>query len=156
MLEDTRAEEWCRHPNRMQHRDGREERCRLRHGGAERLVRSLETRLDDRDRALVLRMSRIRVQMLVQRRRGAEDKCEEERAQRCKGNGSAAVHGPNLFQLWQKRNRVATCWLTTARASCHSDRSGGTEPRGRARRGRSPEGVSERERVNQSLASFCF
>jgi hypothetical protein len=63
--------------------------------------------------------------MLVQRRRGAEDKCEEERAQRCKGNGSAAVHGSNLFQLRQKRNRVATGWLTTARASCHSDRSGG-------------------------------
>ena len=40
----------------------------------------------------MLRMRGIGVQVLVQRGRRTEDEGEQEYAQRCKGNGSAAIH----------------------------------------------------------------
>ncbi len=69
---------------------------------SERRVAGVDPRLDNRDRALVLRMSGVRVEMLVQCGRRTKDAGEEERAERREGDGSAAIHDGDCVAVMQE------------------------------------------------------
>ena len=99
VFERARAEKQGRDRDRLQHRNGRKQRRRFRASGCERRIAGFDPGLDDRDRALMLRMRGIGVQMLVQRRSGAEDKREQKRAQRRESDGSAAVHDADVASV---------------------------------------------------------
>ena len=99
VLENTGALEQSGHPDRMQRGSCRKEFNRSRSGDGERRVTGFDAGLNDRDRALVLWMFRLRVEMIVQRWRSAEDKREQERAERCESDSSAAVHAPDFLAI---------------------------------------------------------